>query len=76
MYGNNRRSEQVWAVLDAQGRVVWSRGGSSSVARPMLYDSQLKAERALSNPWIRQVHDVSTLTVRCVYAAPPDAAND
>ena len=62
---------ELWAVLDERGRVKWSRGGSSTQPRLMVYPARETAERALRSPWIRQViPDRSEVTLRRVYKAP------
>jgi len=46
---------ELWAVLDMKGRVMLSRGGSSTPKKLMVYPSESKAEAALRSTWIRQV---------------------
>jgi len=63
-------TRELWAVLDATGAVLRSRGGSSTRARLMVYDSEAKAEGALKGPWIKLViPDRSVVQVVCVYRA-------
>lgn len=64
------KTRELWAVLDSDGCVMWSRGGSSTSKKLMVYSSEQTAERALKSPWIRQVKDPATVTVKCVYVAP------
>jgi len=60
---------ELWAVLDKNGNVKWSRGGSSTKAHLMVYPSEEKAEQALSNYWTKQVIDRADVRVEQVYVA-------
>lgn len=61
--------KELWAVLDRDGNVMWSRGGSSTKKSLMVYPTEHQAERALKNPWIKQViPDRRAVTVAQVYA--------
>ena len=55
MYNNNKKtSSEIWAILDRDGNVMWSRGGSSSTPKLLTFDSPKKAIASLSNYWTRQ----------------------
>ena len=70
MYGNDKVVTELWAVLNQDGSVRWSRGGSSTRAHLMVYPTQAAAERVLKGPWIKQViKDRSTVRVERVYTA-------
>jgi hypothetical protein len=65
------KATELWAVLNADGAVRYSRGGSSTKARLMVYHTEAMAERALSNSWTRQViPDRSKVRVERIYKAP------
>ena len=68
-YGKEPVNE-LWAVLDASGAILYSRGGSSSTPKLMVYPTEKKAEGALKSPWIKQVIDRNEVTVKCIYKAP------
>ena len=55
MYRTKPSVEELFAVLDRDGRVMWSRGGSSTARRLMVYPTREAAERALNSVWIKQV---------------------
>ena len=65
---NDKGVNEVWAVILEDGTVAWSRGGSSTGRKLMVYTSKPKAERALSNPWIKQIiPDRSKVTIELIY---------
>ena len=65
----SKDASELWAVVDKVTRQVkYTRGGSSTMARLMVYTSKEKAEKVLKNPWIKQViKDISTVEVVNVY---------
>ena len=67
----NKTSSELWAVVDKETHeVVWTRGGSSSSQRLMVYESEDKAKKALNNYWIKLVHgDAERLSVVKIYSA-------
>lgn len=66
-YNNGKTSKEIWAVMDELGEVMWTRGGSSTAPRLMVYESEAKALRAWNNPWIKQVHKDAKCIIRRVY---------
>jgi len=54
---SNERVTELWAVLNDDGSVKWSRGGSSTRPHLMVYPSEKAARRALDNQWTKQVRD-------------------
>jgi len=59
---------ELWAVLDLDGNVKMSRGGSSTSKKLLVYPSKKKAESVLNSPWIKQViPDKSKVRIECVY---------
>jgi len=66
---------ELWAVLALNGEVKWSRGGSSTKPKLMVYPSWESAERALKSSWIKQViPDRNQVRVKRIYQAPPQQA--
>jgi hypothetical protein len=43
--GGKRRSDEVWAVVDEQGFVAWTRGSNKTTPRIMTYGSEGEAKR-------------------------------
>lgn len=43
----DRRSSEVWAVIDNEGLVAWARGGNKTTPRIMTYGSESEAKRNL-----------------------------
>jgi hypothetical protein len=71
MYGNSEIVTELWAVLNEDGSVKWSRGGSSTKPRLMVYPSENAARRALNNPWSKQViPEPHKARVERVYSRP------
>jgi len=46
---------ELWAVLDLDGNVMRSRGGSSTQKKLLVYESKKQAEKVLKSPWIKQI---------------------
>ena len=67
MYNNGKTSNELWAVVDPKGNIVWTRGGSSGSPKIMVYESEKKALAALRNNWTKQVHDENSVRVKQVY---------
>ena len=60
-------SEELWAVTNEDGSIVWTRGGSSTASKLMVYESENKAYKAFKSHWIQKIHDVSKLKVIRVF---------
>jgi len=62
---------ELWAVCDKEdGTVKWTRGGSSTAPKLMVYPTKAKAETVLKSPWIRQVHPIREyVCVKRVYCS-------
>jgi len=46
--------KELWAIT-FNDEIVWSRGGSSTASKLMVYSSEKKAQSALKNSWTRQI---------------------
>ena len=69
MYNSHKKLvTNLWAITTPQGEIVWSRGGSSSSPKIMVYESEKKAQAALRNSWTKQVHDEGEVEVREIYS--------
>lgn len=49
MIKNNKKSTELWAILDSDGKIMWSSGGSSTSPKLMVFESEIKAKRSLSS---------------------------
>lgn len=67
MYNNGKVSNELWAVINDEGSILWSRGGSSSRPKLMVYGSLKEAKTALKNPWIKQIHKDKIVRVVQIY---------
>ena len=65
----NQQAKEVFAVVGPDG-IMWSRGGSSSSPKLMVYATEAAAERALKSPWTKQV---ITIPVEIKRIYPPYA---
>ena len=63
----HRRTNILWAIVDKDGNIMFSRGGSSSKEKLMVYDKELSARRALSNCWTKQVVDRKEVMIKVIY---------
>lgn len=72
-YNMGKTSPELWAVLDMSGNVVWTRGGSSTSPRLMVYESEAAAEKVVKNHWTKQAHDESDLRIVKVYPTEADS---
>lgn len=64
---------ELWAVVHKEsGVVLWSRGGSSTKARLMVYPTPGKARTALASRWIKQYLGDLEVEVRRIYTAEED----
>lgn len=66
-YNDGHTSSELWAVLDTDSNVVWTRGGSSTKPRLMVYESKKKAHAALRSNWTAQVHADAELRIEKIY---------
>lgn len=71
MYNSGKAEPELWAVTDGNGMVLWSRGGSSSKSKLMVYNSEQSAKAALRNNWTKQVHNESEVEIRKIYSCQP-----
>ena len=59
---------ELWAILDLEGRVMWSRGGSSSKQKLLIYPTKRMAENVLNNSWTKQsIPDSSKVKIEKIY---------
>ena len=65
VYGRNPVKE-LWAVMNKDNEVLYTRGGSSTNPKLMVYPTESTARRALRNPWIDL--DENMVKVVCIYS--------
>jgi len=64
------KAPELWAILDAEGNALLSRGGSSTKPKLMVYPSEGAARKALNNSWTKQIiPDQSKVRVEMIYKA-------
>jgi len=68
MYQVRKTASELWAIVDKCGKVCFSRGGSSSTPKLMVYETEGKAKRALNNNWTKQVIDAKDVTIEKIYS--------
>jgi hypothetical protein len=64
-----KKSHELWALVDADGCILWSRGGSSTSPHLMVYDNMKSAERGLRSNWSKQVIDESKVSIQRIYVS-------
>ena len=67
MYRTKESADEIWAVVDKDNNVCYSRGGSSTDPRLMVYNTEAGAKKALNSCWTKQVIDVESVSVKCIY---------
>jgi hypothetical protein len=68
MYNKNKTSKELWAITTLSKEIVWSRGGSSSTPKLMVYESEKKAQAALKNHWTKQIHKEEEVQIHKIYS--------
>ena len=67
--------EELWAVVDKDGYVKMTRGGSSTTSRLMVYQTKEAAEKVLANHWTKQViPNRDDVEVKQIYRRTPCAS--
>jgi len=64
-----KTSDELWAIVDKNNAVCWSRGGSSSYPKLMVYPSEKKAVAALKNSWTKQCWKEGMVSIKKIYSA-------
>lgn len=64
---NKKTSKEIWAVVDSAGEVCYSRGGSSTEQKLMVYPTEIKAKAALRNIWTQQILKADDVKVKKIY---------
>ena len=67
---NERKvSRELYAIVNTDGDILWTRGGLKSPSRPMVYDYYYKAEQSLDNMWTPNVYnnDSEELEIKQIY---------
>jgi hypothetical protein len=67
MYRSKVSVNECWAIVDENGRVCYSRGGSSSSSKLMVYESEARAKRVLCSPWIKNMEGLEKASVKLIY---------
>jgi len=57
---------ELWAVMK-NGRILYSRGGSSTRPKLMVYSTESQAKKVLKNPWIKQIIKNDNVEIKCIY---------
>jgi hypothetical protein len=57
----------LYAVVDKNDNVLFSRGGSSSTPKLLVYADEISARRGLSNSWSKQHIIDKDIKIKCIY---------
>jgi hypothetical protein len=73
-YSNPKQSaDELWAVMYKDGSIAYSRGGSSTAPKLMIYETEGKALGSLKSKWIQQVINPKDVNIKCIYKATEKA---
>lgn len=64
----NKPSTELWAIVNENGHIMWSRGGSSTSSKLLVYDNENSAKRALRSEWTKQVIDEKDVKIVKIYS--------
>ena len=68
----NKIARELWAIVDKDGNILFSRGGSSSKPKLMVYESEESAKRSLNSSWIKQIIDDREVQIKRIYLSNVD----
>lgn len=63
----NAAASELYAVVDTNNNILFSRGGSSSTPKLLVYPDEISARRGLSNTWTKQYIIDNNITIKCIY---------
>lgn len=66
-----KSATELWAVLDEKGNILYSRGGSSSTKKLLIYTSESKANAVANNVYIKQILP-EKYSIKCIYKNTED----
>jgi len=66
----SKKATELWAVLNLDKSVCWTRGGSYTPPKLMVYKSESLAKRVVASPWINL--KPNTYTIECIYKVEGD----
>ena len=64
---NTKSVSELWAIVDKDGNVCMSDGGSSSKKKLLVYESREKAKRALAHVSVKRYLKELYPVVRCIF---------
>lgn len=57
-------TNELWTIIDKKEDICYSRGGSSSKSKLLVYSNK---QSALKNPWTKQIIDEDQVEVKQIY---------
>lgn len=57
----------LWAIVNEKNEILFSRGGSSSTPKLMVYADETSAKRGLSSSWSKQHIADSKIQIKLIY---------
>lgn len=67
MINEGKTTTELWAVMNKEGLILWTRGGSSATPRLMVYESEKRALKVINNNWTQQVHCKDDVIIKKIY---------
>lgn len=60
-------AKELWGIVNEDGFVLWSRGGSSTRPHLMVYETEDGAKRGIKNAWSRQILSEDEVRIKRLY---------
>lgn len=57
----------LWAIVNEKNEILFSRGGSSSTPKLMVYADETSAKRGLNNSWTKQHITDNKIEIKLIY---------
>ena len=62
-------AKALYAVVNELGEICYTRGGSSTSPKLLVYENESSAKRALSSNFTKQAIDTSKVSIRRIYSS-------
>ena len=62
-----KSESELWAVVDNENKICWTRGGSSTSPKLMVYPTEDKAKRGLRAAYGKQMLTSDDIRIKLIY---------
>lgn len=59
---------KLWAIVNEKDEILFSRGGSSSTPKLLVYADETSAKRGLNNSWSKQHIADNKIQIKLIYS--------